>query len=472
MRVSTLSTYHRTLQSLRANQLRGIEAQEQISTGKRLLRPSQDPAGTGRSLHLRRQLAEVERNREAIARGRDSLELASSSLLEGSTLLTGSRELILQAMNGTLTSGDRRAIGAEFDVLRGQMLDIANLSLSGRFLFGGTRTDTPPFVEEIVNGKPRIVYHGTDEGQTISAAPEVQLNVTTAGSDIFAPNKPNGVRFEGLTGVATGLTASQGMGNVELEVRHDMTNIMGATGVGIAMANGGADDTLIGDHTLTIDGTTNRARLGNGPELIIPQTGVLTLRGETGALLNLDFSGYSGLDYTGTVRGAGSLSLDGVNYTSFNTSENDVELRNDAEGIVLHVDTGAITRAGDELVTFDGTLSIFDLLEGISEDMRNESDRPSAEVLQRLRQRLEDLDSAHETLLVGLSGVGSRSQRLASIDIQMEEVELSVESLLSSVEDVDLSEAALELAKADQVMQLAQASGARIIQTSLLNFLG
>lgn len=472
MRVSTLSTYQRVLSSLRASQLRGLRAQEEISTGKSLHRPSQDPAGTGRALHLRRQLSEIERNRDAIAHGRDALDLASSSLQEGSSLLIGARELILQAMNGTLAGGDRRAIGSEFDVLRGQMLDIANLSLGGRFLFGGTATDTPPFVEEVVDGRSRIVYRGTDQGQRIKAAPEVQLDVTTAGSEIFAPDEPMGVRFEGYTGLTVGFTASQGVGDFELEVRHDATDLMGATAVGLELVDGGAEDTLIGDHLLTIDATTNRARLGDGPDRAIPETGVLQLRGETGAVVNIDFSGWTGASYTGNVRGEGSLSLDGVDYTPFDRSEDDFELRDDSRDVVLHLNTSGITRSGSELVTFDGTLSLFDLMEGIAEDMKNSEGRPDSEVIQRLGQRLEDLDSAHEKLLVSLSGIGSRSQRLASTDTQRQEVELSLESLLSSVEDADLSEAALELAKADQAMQLAQAAGARLIQTTLLNFLG
>ena len=235
---------------------------------------------------------------------------------------------------------------------------------------------------------------------------------------------------------------------------------------------GGADDTLIGEHLLTVDATTNRARLGNGPDRVIPDTGELELRSETGAIVNIDFSGWTGASYAGNVRGDGSLSLDGMDYTPFDLSDDDLELRDDLGGVVLHVNTGGITRAGKELATFDGTLSIFDLMEGIAEDMKNADGRPDSEVVKRLRQRLEDLDNAHEKLLVSLSGVGSRSQRLASTDIERQEVELSLESLLSSVEDADLSEAALELAKADQAMQLAQAAGARLIQTTLLNFLG
>lgn len=470
MRVSTLSTYERVLSSLQTNLLRGADAQEQIATGKRISRPSQDPAGTGRSLHLRRQLAEVGRNRESIARGRDSLELASSSLEEASSLVISARELLLQAMNGTMSETDRRALGNEFDVLSVQMLDIANLSLAGRYLFAGTATDTPPFAEEMVNGKSRIVYRGTEDGQRISAAPEVQLNVTTAGNEVFAPNDPSGIRFEGLTGVARGTTASQGNGTAELEVRHDATDLQAAAGVGFALVDGGANDTLIGDHTLTIE--DGRARLDDGPEISLPRGGTVELRSAGGAMLHLDVSGWNGSDFTGTVSGTGSLSLDGVSYTPFTGAETDLEIRNDPEGVVLHLDTTGIHRAGAELVTFEGTLSIFELLEGIGGDLQNPEERPGPEVVQRLRQRLTDLDRAHAAILENLSDIGSRSQRLANTDVQRQEVALSLESLLSSVEDADFSEAALELAKADQALQLAQASGARLIQTTLLNFLG
>src|SRR5262245_12069275 len=139
MRVSTFSAFSRVLLGLRSGQLATLRAQEQLASGRRILRPSDDPSGTVHSLALHRDLSASERMQEAIAAGRTQLDLAISTLQHSSELLTRTRELLIQAMNGVLTDQDRAAIATELDEIGKQLLDDANLSLDGRFLFGGTR---------------------------------------------------------------------------------------------------------------------------------------------------------------------------------------------------------------------------------------------------------------------------------------------------------------------------------------------
>src|SRR4030095_12188916 len=97
MRVSTFSTFARVLLGIRANQLAGLRAQEQLSSGQRILRPSDDPAGTARALALRREVAQSSRIQDALGAGRTQLELGSSTLQHSSELLTRARELLIQA---------------------------------------------------------------------------------------------------------------------------------------------------------------------------------------------------------------------------------------------------------------------------------------------------------------------------------------------------------------------------------------
>jgi len=74
--------------------------------------------------------------------------------------------------------------------------------------------------------------------------------------------------------------------------------------------------------------------------------------------------------------------------------------------------------------------------------------------------------------LIGLGVLGSRSQRLNSAGERTLSVGLQLETFLSSITDADYAEVALDLTRSDLSLQVAQASGARLIQTSLLNFLG
>ncbi len=477
LRISTSSNYSRVLMGLRLNQGRLIRSQEQVATGRSLLRPSDDPIGATRALSLTGRIEGVARFRGAVVSGLNAVDSAAASLGSGSQLLAEARELILQGMNGTLAQDDREALATELEVLRRELVDLANTQAGGRYLFGGTLTNQPPWVETTVGGLTRVTYRGNEEEQRIQIGADVEIAINVTGSSIFGKSEPAGAVFDGLTGVQSGLTADEGSGYEYLHLRHDSTD-PGAIGtVGLALVNGGADDTILNAQDLVIDAAAGTVQLGNGVVRNIPLPGDpdladFTIANELGGELHLDFTGFTGADFNGTVTGNGSISLDGTNFTAIDFSETDLELKNDATGSVLHVDTTAVGRAGKETVTFGGSLNLFDALQGVVEDLRNADGLDQQELVNRLNVRLEELDRGGANLRVGLGVLGARSARLQSADARLQGVDLQLNGLLSETRDADLSEAVLDLMQAEQTLQLAQATGVRLIQTTLLNFLG
>jgi flagellar hook-associated protein 3 FlgL len=475
MRVSTLSTYSRVLHGLRTNQLAGLRAQEQVSSARRILRPSDDPAGTARSLELRRVLAESGRIRDAVASGRSRLDQAASTLQHSSELLTRARELVVQSMNGTLNSDDRATIASELEEIRKQLLDDANLQVDGNHLFGGTAVGAKPWIEVTSGGRTFVEYRGNSEEQGIQAGQDNEIAITAAGNRIYGSSTPGPTRFDGLTGVRRGTTADEGTGQGYLVFRHTGTDTGLLGSVGISPIDGGDQDTLLGDNQLVIDNDAGTVRLGNGTPVAIPPAGSrtnITVQNENGGELHLDLEGWNGLPYTGNVRGNGSVSFDGTSFTTLDFTSTDLELHNDALGQVVHIDTTSVRRAGSELVTFGDTANPFDILDGIVGDLRNEEGLAPSELFARLSGRLDAIDDVHEDLLVGLGVVGSRSARLGGAEERQEGLELELRGRLSAVEDADLAEAALDMSRSQMILELAQAAGARLIQTSMLNFLG
>jgi flagellar hook-associated protein 3 FlgL len=476
LRVSTQSIYSRVLNGIRLNQIAQIRAQEQVASGRRILRPSDDPTGTARVLSLTRQLADVERFGSSITTALTSVDTATSGLDDAGQLLSEARSLLLQGMNGTLTQDDRESLATQFDLIRAQLLETGNLRASDRYLFGGTATARPPWEEVDVGARQRVVYRGNDESQVMRIGEGVDLRINLSGPDVFGRLERSGTGFAGLTGVRSGTTADEGTGYEYLVLRHDATDAPTLSAVGLALVGGGDDDTILGNQVLVIDAAAGTVRLGDGLAVPIPDpTGAdaadFVVENGLGGELHLDFSGYSGGDHTGTVTGQGSISIDGSTFTAIDFSATDLELRNEATGTVLHVDTTQVTRAGSELVTFEGTVNLFDLMQGIAEDLRN-ADRLDADgVTERLNTRLEELDRNQDNLLVGLGVLGSRSQRLRGAEERVRGVELQLQTLLSNVQDADFAEVALDLARSELTLQIAQASGARLIQNSLLNFL-
>lgn len=468
----TQSTIFRLVHSgISLNLAKLARAQEQIATGKRITRPSDDPVGAARAMALRRQAGGVGAYLSAAASARPVLSAGASRLQEASAILSDARAEILAGLNGTLGESDREALAVELELMLEALLEAANAREGERFLFSGTSTSEQPFVLVGEGAERRVVYEGDEGRRSALVGRGVDVALNLPGSEVFARLERTGVQFQGSTGVAGGSSADSGTGYHELRFRHDATT--GTLGAGIALANGGADDTILGDHALVVDAAARTVRLGGGDAVAIPDPppAVLEVADADGSVVVLDFTGWTGADEATVLTGAGSVALNDGPYQAIDLTETDLELVDEARGVVLHVDTTGVTRAADELVTFAGAANAFDALLGAIADLRNAEGRPVGEVFDRLELRLGELDRNRENVLVGLSTLGARQARVESTEARLRDQQVHVQALLSNVEDADFAEVALELSRAEQTLQVAQATGARLMQQSLLSFL-
>lgn len=470
LRPTQASTSAQIRRGLMINLSKLVVAQQQVATGKRILKPSDDPVGAALAQSFERALGSSGRYRGAIESGRTMVDVASSQLLDATGLLTEARALLLQGLNGPLEAKDRSLLAGDIRLMRDRMIDIANRQVGDRFLFAGTAGGAAPYTEE----GGQVVYRGNGEAQSLLVGRDTRVETTVPGDRIFSQRSSTGLAFSGLTGIAAGSSASQGAGAVELQLRHDATT--GTLGAGLAFAGGGASDTILGDHALTVDAAAGTVQLGTGPVLRIPQPGdadvadfVVTSAG--GAELHLDFSAFTGANVDTTVHGDGSVSLDGTSFTALSFTETDLQLTDPARGVVLHLDATGVQRAGPELVQFGGTVDVFEVLAGIAEDLENGAGLSHADLQQRLGLWLGELDRNHDNVLLATGSLGSRSQRLSRMEEALLESESQVQGLLSSVEDADFSQVVLDMTRAEQTLELAQATSVRLLNNSLLNFL-
>ena len=138
---------------------------------------------------------------------------------------------------------------------------------------------------------------------------------------------------------------------------------------------------------------------------------------------------------------------------------------------MLHLATTEVTRAAPELVPCGGTANIFDTLRGVAQDLRNDQGFEPGEALVRVQLRLEEFDRNHSNLLMSMGELGARASRLNTAEQGLVDLGLHLDSLVSSIEDADLSEVILDMSRAEQTLQVAQGTGARLINQTLLNFL-
>jgi len=146
LRISTQMISERSLSSMLDQQSKVSTTQLQLSTGRRIVSASDDPAGAARILSLNGAVDTVSQYQTNISRLTSRLETEETALEGISNILQRVNELTIQGNNGTLTLIDSTAIAAEIAHLRDQLFSMSNTRDSeGEYVFGGFQTESPPF---------------------------------------------------------------------------------------------------------------------------------------------------------------------------------------------------------------------------------------------------------------------------------------------------------------------------------------
>lgn len=119
--------------------------QEQMGTGKRLLRPSDDPVDVANTLKLETKLKQYAQFKKNLNDGISYMNVTSSTLDSMNTLMQRVRELALQGSSDTLSADERAYINKESSQLFRQMIALVNTEFKGDYIFSGTHTKTPPY---------------------------------------------------------------------------------------------------------------------------------------------------------------------------------------------------------------------------------------------------------------------------------------------------------------------------------------
>lgn len=189
--------------------LRGIysalaDAQQAVTTGKRMLRPSDDPVGIALSLGLRRDAASVAAWQRNIHDSLTWLGTTDNSLGQALEVVQKAAELAVQGGNGTLSQEARDLVADAVEGLKSQFVEVGNSSLGGRFIFAGTATDTRPFdpVAEVATApiNTGLVTREVSRGTVVS------VNITA--DRLQGPGGPVPDIFTALDDLAAALRAN------------------------------------------------------------------------------------------------------------------------------------------------------------------------------------------------------------------------------------------------------------------------
>jgi flagellar hook-associated protein 3 FlgL len=180
MRISTSQVFRQSVDAMLDKQRELTQTELQVASGKRILRPSDDPSATVRILDLKeaeQRLAQYQRNADmAVAR----LDQEETALTGIENLLQRVRELAVQGANDTLNAGDRQAIAAEVRQHLDSFLQLANSrDANGEYLFAGFQSLTEPFSHDGTGG---FSYAGDTGQRTVKIGDSREVAVGDPGS--------------------------------------------------------------------------------------------------------------------------------------------------------------------------------------------------------------------------------------------------------------------------------------------------
>lgn len=207
--------------------------QEQISTGKKVNRPSDDPVAAARILKLDQEVKRIETYQRNVSLADNRLQQEENALAGSVDILQRIRELTVQAGNGSLSANDRQSISAELQQRVDQLADLTNTrDASGEYIFSGFQGDQPAFVQA-ADGSWN--YNG-DEGQRVLEIDDgVTVPISDHGKGIFV-NVPAAISVKATTGT-DGYISGLELGNKQAlrdafvgAVPDDLTVVVDASG--------------------------------------------------------------------------------------------------------------------------------------------------------------------------------------------------------------------------------------------------
>ncbi|OSZ74259.1 flagellar hook-associated protein FlgL [Hydrogenophaga sp. IBVHS1] len=170
MRVSTANAYDNTVALLTRRQAELSKLQENLATGKRVLRPSDDPVAATLAETAANRLSRTQADLRALDASTTSLQQAESGLAESSELIIKVRDLLVTAGNATFTASEREDVAKQLEGLREQLISVANRKdNAGRTLYGGLGGAATPFVDLYGPSGSGVQFQG-QRGQAAAGA--------------------------------------------------------------------------------------------------------------------------------------------------------------------------------------------------------------------------------------------------------------------------------------------------------------
>lgn len=185
MRVTQSMITENFTRNLMQNLKRLNDINNQISSEKKINRPSDDPVGAAMAIKLRRQLSAIKQYNSNAQQALTWMKDTETALTNAGDVIQRLSELAVEAANGTQTGEDKEKILDEVKELKDQLLKEANSTSLDRYLFSGYSTDKAPFIKDGVTGSIEANPDIVDGTINYNVGQSETIPVNLKGSEVF-----------------------------------------------------------------------------------------------------------------------------------------------------------------------------------------------------------------------------------------------------------------------------------------------
>lgn len=531
MRISTLQIFSVANRSISDANSAIARTQQQMSTGRRVLTPSDDPVASTKILQLNQEIARIEQFGKNINVIENNLQLEESTLDSVLTLINRIQEIAIQAGNtATLTPSEYQTLASETDARLDELYNLVNTrNANGDYIFSGYKSSTQPFVGDAQSG---FTYQG-DEGQMfIKVSTNSEVASTDSGKRLFVdiPSAENTVKTVAspanqsnpplrisigqvvdqfdydkfypedieisfnadsavsppdknftVTERSTGkvIEANRRFVSGEELIYHGVSfKIIGNPDSGTAAVPAtrlfGADAavTYPFDFTPPADATIDITVSGLTETLVLDSN--VTGPADLANLLNAAGNGNAAkLTNLGiTVDNTGFIMPKGIDFSITGGDANVVAVTGLNTTLGSTSTDGALAVAGDQLfVESADTQDLLTTLARFSDAMKKfDGSQQQIDYLSGVvEDTLDNLTSSQTSILEVTSELGARSNSITSTRDLHLDTELVSKEVLSDLQDLDYAEASTRLSSQTLVLEAAQASFIKVSQLTLFS---
>lgn len=186
MKISTSLLFNRASDRMSSVQEQLVKSQDQLATGKQVVKPSDAPNQVATITRLNSLQARYDNYLGNMNLLKSRFETEEGAVANSTTLMYRAKELVVQASSDTTSAPDRMAIATELKGIRQQMLSLANSQdTNGNYLFAGSRVGQPPFDPPADDPLASPIYQGDQTRMEVMIGDQRSLPINRPGSEVF-----------------------------------------------------------------------------------------------------------------------------------------------------------------------------------------------------------------------------------------------------------------------------------------------